>query len=68
MKGGDDMKVKVIKSFNDLQCDLLTREVNDVYECSDERAEELKELGFVAEYVEEPKEETKKKPKTKPKK
>lgn len=64
MRGGDDMKVKVIKSFNDLQCDLLTREVNDVYECSDERAEELKELGFVAEYEEEPKE----KPNTKPKK
>lgn len=41
------MKVKVIKSFNDLQCDLLTRKVNDVYECLDERAEQLIDGGFV---------------------
>lgn len=68
MKGGDDMKVKVIKSFNDLQNDLLTRNVGDVYECSDERAAELKTLGFVTEYAEEPVEEPKEKPKTKPKK
>lgn len=46
------MKVKVIKEFNDLQNDLVTRAVNDVYECSEERAEELKKLGYVVDFEE----------------
>lgn len=41
------MKVKVIKEFNDLQNDLVTRAVNDVYECSEARAEELIKLDYV---------------------
>lgn len=49
------MKVKVIKEFNDLQNDLVTRAVNDVYECSEARAEELKKLGYVVDYMEDDK-------------
>ena len=61
------MKVKVIKEFNDLQNDLVTRAVNDVYECSEERAEELIKLGYVEAEKEEEKEEAEK-AKEKPKK
>ena len=46
------MKVKVIKEFNDLQNDLTTRAVNDVYECSEARAEELEKLGYVVDFEE----------------
>ena len=60
MKGGDDMKVKVINSFNDLENNLLTRNVGDVYECSDEKATELNKLGFVEFAEPKSKEETKK--------
>lgn len=41
------MKVKVTRDFNDLENNLLTRNVGDVYDCSDERATELNKLGFV---------------------
>ena len=61
------MKVKVIKEFNDLQNDLVTRAVNDVYECSEERAEELKKLGYVVDFEEAETEEAEK-AKGKPKK
>ena len=53
------MKVKVINSFNDLENNLLTRNVGDVYDCSDERATELNKLGFVEFAEPKPKEETK---------
>ena len=39
---------------------LLTRNVGDVYECSDEKATELNKLGFVEFAEPKPKEETKK--------
>lgn len=55
------MKVKVIKEFNDLQNDLATRAVNDVYDCAEERAEELKKLGYVVDFEEA--EKAKEKPK-----
>lgn len=61
------MKVKVIKEFNDLQNDLVTRAVNDVYECSEERAEELEKLGYVVDFEEAETEEAEK-AKEKPKK
>lgn len=61
------MKVKVIKEFNDLQNDLVTRAVNDVYECSEARAEELKKLGYVVDFEEAETEEAEK-AKEKPKK
>ena len=54
------MKVKVINSFNDLENNLLTRNVGDVYECSDEKATELNKLGFVEFAEPKPREETKK--------
>ena len=54
------MKVKVINSFNDLENNLLTRNVGDVYDCSDVRATELNKLGFVEFAEPKPKEETKK--------
>lgn len=61
------MKVKVIKEFNDLQNDLATRAVNDVYDCAEERAEELKKLGYVVDFEEAETEEAEK-AKEKPKK
>lgn len=71
-KGGEKMKVKVIKEFNDLQNDLATRAVNDVYECSEARAEELKKLGYVVDFeeteTEEAETEEAEKAKEKPKK
>ena len=41
------MKVKVIKAFNDKTEGFITRPVNETYECSDERAEQLISGGFV---------------------
>ena len=45
------MKIRVTTAFNDLQNDCITRPVNEVFECSDERAKELISLGY-AERVE----------------
>ena len=50
-KGGDRMKIKVITAFNDRQNGCVTRPVNEVFECSHERAMELISLGY-AERVE----------------
>lgn len=60
MKGGDDMKVKVTKDFNDVENDLCTRHSGEMYDCSDERATELNKLGFVEFAEPKSKEETKK--------
>lgn len=43
------MKVKVITSFNDKTEGLITRPVNEVFECSDGRAKELIDGGFAEE-------------------
>lgn len=40
------MKVKVITSFNDKTEGLITRPVNEVFECSEQRAKELIDGGF----------------------
>ena len=47
------MKIKVTTAFNDLQNDCITRPVNEVFECSDERAKELIYLGYAEELAEE---------------
>ena len=49
LKGGDRMKIKVTTAFNDLQNGCITRPVNEVFECSDERARELISLGYAEE-------------------
>ena len=41
------MKIKVTTAFNDLQDGYVTRPVNEVFECLDERAMELISLGYV---------------------
>ena len=41
------MKVRVIRQFNDKTEGFITRPVNETYECSDERAEQLISGGFV---------------------
>lgn len=46
------MKVKVIVTFNDKQNGYINRPVNEVFECSKSRGEELIELGYVEEVVE----------------
>ena len=46
------MKVKVIKRFNDKTADLVTREVNDEFEVTPERAKELIAKGFAEETTE----------------
>lgn len=43
------MKVKVVTAFNDRQNGYATRPVNEVFECSDGRAKELIDGGFLAE-------------------
>lgn len=43
------MKIKVTPAFNDRQNGYVTRPVNEVFECSDERAKQLIDGGFVAE-------------------
>lgn len=46
------MKVKVVKSFNDKTADLLTRVVDDEFDVTEQRAEELIKGGFVEKVVE----------------
>ena len=55
------MKVKVVTAFNDRQNGYLTRPVNEVFECSEQRAKELIDGGF----AEEVKSDAPKKPRTK---
>lgn len=43
------MKVKVVTAFNDRQNGYVTRPVNEVFECSEQRAKELIDGGFVTE-------------------
>lgn len=43
------MKVRVITSFNDKAEGLITRPVNEVFECSEQRAKELIDGGFAEE-------------------
>lgn len=53
------MKVKVVKSFNDKTADLVTRVVDDEFDVTEQRAEELIKGGYV-EKVEEKEQEHKK--------
>ena len=55
------MKVRVISSFNDKTEGFITRPVNEVFECSEQRAKELIDGGF----AEEVKTDTPKKPRAK---
>lgn len=55
------MKVRVITSFNDKTEGLITRPVNEVFECSEQRAKELIDGGFAQEV----KPDTPKKPRAK---
>lgn len=55
------MKIKVTTAFNDRQNGYVTRPVNEVFECSDERAKQLIDGGFAVEV----KPDTPKKPRTK---
>lgn len=48
------MKVRVIKQFNDKTEGFITRPVNETYECSDERAEQLISGGFVEQVADKP--------------
>lgn len=48
------MKVRVIRQFNDKTEGFITRPVNETYECSDERAEQLISGGFVEPIPEKP--------------
>ena len=41
------MRVKVVTAFNDRQNGYVTRPVNEVFECSEERAKQLIDGGFV---------------------
>ena len=43
------MKIKVTTAFNDRQNGCITRPVNEVFECSEERAKQLIDGGFAAE-------------------
>ena len=43
------MKVRVITSFNDKTEGLIARPVNEVFECSEQRAKELIDGGFAEE-------------------
>lgn len=43
------MKIKVTTAFNDRQNGYVTRPVNEVFECSDERAKQLIDSGFAVE-------------------
>lgn len=43
------MRVKVVTAFNDRQNGYVTRAVNEVFECSEERAKQLIDGGFAAE-------------------
>lgn len=59
------MKIRVTTAFNDRQNGYVTRPVNEVFECSEQRAKDLIELGYVKEAVEEVPAEEKPKPKRK---
>ena len=59
------MKIRVTTAFNDRQNGYVTRPVNEVFECSESRAKDLIELGYVKEAVEEVPAEEKPKPKRK---
>lgn len=62
------MKVKVVTAFNDRQNGYVTRSVNEIFECSEERAKQLIDGGFVAEIksnTKEDKSNTTEKPKRK---
>lgn len=48
------MKVKVIKRFNDKTEGFVTRPVNEVFECSDQRAKQLIAGGFVESAADKP--------------
>ena len=61
LKGGDRMKIRVTTAFNDRQNGYVTRPVNEVFECSEQRAKELIDGGF----AEEVKPDAPKKPRTK---
>ncbi len=56
------MKIRVTTAFNDRQNGYVTRPVNEVFECSEQRAKELIDGGF-AEEVKPP--DTPKKPRAK---
>ena len=43
------MKIRVIAAFNDRQNGYVTRPVNEVFECSEQRAKELIDGGFAEE-------------------
>lgn len=55
------MKIRVTTSFNDKQNGYVTRPVNEVFECSEQRAKELINGGF----AEEVKSDAPKKPRAK---
>lgn len=55
------MKIKVTTAFNDRQNGYVTRPVNEVFECSEQRAKELIDGDF----AEEVKPDTPQKPRTK---
>ena len=55
------MKIRVTTAFNDRQNGYVTRPVNEVFECSEQRAKELIDGGF----AEEVKPDTLKKPRAK---
>ena len=46
------MKVRVVTSFNDKTEGFINRPINEVFECSESRAKDLIELGYVKEAVE----------------
>ena len=43
------MRIKVTTAFNDRQNGCITRPVNEVFECSEERAKQLIDGGLAAE-------------------
>ena len=43
------MKIRVTTAFNDRQNGYVTRPVNEVFECSEQRAKELIDGGFATE-------------------
>lgn len=43
------MKVKVVVSFNDKTEGFINRPINEVFECSEQRAKQLIDGGFAAE-------------------
>ena len=44
------MKIRVTTAFNDKQNGYVTRPVNEVFECSEQRAKELIDGGFAEEF------------------